>query len=87
MALWSPTNRDTLRRLGIVTVAMFVLPVAAFVASDHILRNYMEEKYSMSYAGAIAVIVVNLIAAAFILFAIYGESDSAPPDAKSKKDK
>jgi len=62
---------------------MGVLPLLAFYVSDRILRKYVEEKYSVSYAGAIAVVVVNLVAAAFILFAIYGdknETDSAKKD-------
>jgi len=66
---------------------MFVLPILAFYVSDRILRKYMEEKYSVSYAGAIAVFVVNLVAASFVLFAIYGEKSEDVSAQSAKKDK
>jgi hypothetical protein len=70
--LLDPQNRKVGQTLGIATAFMFTLPVAAFYSAQYVFR---EKSQPDNWAGAAAILVTNLIVAAYCVAAFREKDD------------
>jgi len=66
-------NREVPKKLGIATVAMFVLPIGIFYLCYHIL--FAHKKYPENWAGACAIVTANIVVVGYVI-AAFQEEDS-----------
>lgn len=79
--LLAPHNREVGKKLGLATLAMVSLPFLAFYAALYYFRDRPEP---LNYAGAAAVLMVNVVIAAYVVSAFY--EDDADPSKRDDND-
>lgn len=72
-----PQNRDVGRKLFLFTIAMFTIPVIVFFAVRTHVFGADNPKTDM-WSGFVAVFVVNVIIAAYIVMAFMEDKDEQP---------
>merc|ERR1712096_577431 len=74
-------NKPVIRKLIFYTVVTATLPIAAYYASHDYIFHEIERAMRAAYSGVVAVVMVNVVIAAYAISA-WNEPDDPPDTAK-----
>jgi hypothetical protein len=78
-----PQNRETGQKLGIATGLMFTLPFISFYVAMWV---FAEKQSPENWAGAVAIVVTNVIVGGYCYVAYIEDSDSNDENGPKKGD-